>query len=434
MLKDKIHFLSESFFDPVGRVFFLRDRVFRAIEADYVQATLDFLKSPLFHELQKRKWLVKTWVSHDVQVNGYDLILEHERMKCISPSIWTFSQLKDAILFNMQIDNLCQEYGTRLRDARYSNITFIEGRPIFVDFGSFVGNLECYLEKDFYLLVYPPLYWYSKREFMLSRIWQEKALDYYRTNQVAPMKVIEDSMFYKNLYSHKVKYYDIHIRQKYPHFKIYTNCGIEIFRGINLIARRLLGKDSIWKLFKYEAIYKYPQTDFIVKIKSPYLLTDNYTYPEEHLDTIQFSRSMPNDTNLKSIMLYGNFSYENIKEIRSQFIGEIIIVSPDYIYTDRLYLKAKEDNININVVCCNILTETSDIILKELSVDILIINNFLITLSFATANSAYKVVSQCHRLGKYLYVGNREFIEGLLSKGFYNHYKNTKYENLFESI
>lgn len=430
---ENIKFLSESYFDPIGRVFFAQGRVFRAIESEYVQQTLDFLESPLFEDLQKRRWLVRTWESHDVQIDGYELILEHEWVKCISPSVWTFSQLKDALLFNMQIDELCKKYGSRLRDARYSNITFVNGRPIFVDFGSFIGDLECYLEKDFALLVYPPLCLYSEREFMLSRIWQENALNFYRAKQVAPQIVLEDSILFRRILSNRVRNYDVYVRQKYPHFKVFTKCGMYLIKAINKIAQRLFRKDSIWKLFKYEANYKKPSTKLVERILPPYNQNDTFAYSIESLDV----DTLTNDLlviDAKTMMLYGNFDSNDIVHLGEQFHGNIIVASNDYIYTDQLYKILKSLNANINVVCINLLTENSDVILKELYVDVIAINDRLIDLSHLTANSAYKLVMRCHDLCEYLYVADRETLSELYSKGFTSLYERTSCSNIWKSI
>lgn len=430
---DNINFLSESYFDPIGRVFFAKGRVFRAIESEYVQQTLDFLKSPLFEELQRRRWVVKTWESHDVQIEGYELILEHEWVKCISPSVWTFSQLKDALLFNMQIDELCQQYGSRLRDARYSNITFVNGKPIFVDFGSFVGDLECYLEKDFALLVYPPLFLYSKREFMLSRIWQEYALNYYRAKQIAPQSVLEDSILFRNMLSKRVKYYDVCIRQKLPHFRIFTECGIRMFKAINGVARKVLHKDSTWRLFKYETIYKQPSKNDIEKVQIPYTIYDSFAYPIERIDIDSLICDL-RGIDIKTIMLYGNIDSTDVIHLSEQFNGNIIVASNDYIYTDQLYRKFKNTDIKIHVACINLLTESSNEIIKDFSADVIVINERLRDLSLTTLNSSYKVIMQCHRLGQYLYVQDSTLLSPLYHKGFDKYFEKESCEKLWKSI
>jgi hypothetical protein len=64
--------------------------------------------------------------------------LEHPAIPFISyPYEWTFSMLKDAAL--LQLDLLAEALNTGLtiKDATPFNIQFIEGRPVFIDIGSF---------------------------------------------------------------------------------------------------------------------------------------------------------------------------------------------------------------------------------------------------------------------------------------------------------
>ena len=136
----------------------------------------------------------------------------------------------------------------------------------------------------------------------------------------------------------------------------------------------------------------------------------------------------------KTMMLYGNYDSNDIIRLGEQFYGNIIVASNDYIYTDQLYKMLKSLNANINVVCLNLLTETSDVILKELYVDVIVINERFNDLSHLTANSAYKLVMRCHDMCKYLYVADREILNELYSKGFASLYEKTRYSNIWKSI
>lgn len=53
------------------------------------------------------------------------------------PYEWSFSQLKDAALLTLDIQKTALQKGMSLKDASAYNIQFINGRPVFIDTGSF---------------------------------------------------------------------------------------------------------------------------------------------------------------------------------------------------------------------------------------------------------------------------------------------------------
>lgn len=64
--------------------------------------------------------------------------LEHPRLPLISyPYEWTFSMLKDAALLQLDLLEGALHAGLTIKDSTPYNIQFVEGRPIFIDIGSF---------------------------------------------------------------------------------------------------------------------------------------------------------------------------------------------------------------------------------------------------------------------------------------------------------
>ena len=133
----EIKIASCSQYDVVGRVFFAKGRVFRAISKEGADEMRDFLASPLFEELSQRHWIPKTWVTQDVTLPGYAFCLEHERMFDSQAKEWSFEMMKEAALFTLRIDALCKQYGYIIKDALFDNICFNKGKPCWIDIGSF---------------------------------------------------------------------------------------------------------------------------------------------------------------------------------------------------------------------------------------------------------------------------------------------------------
>jgi hypothetical protein len=124
-----------SFRDPDGFVF-LRDGVpHRQINESY-RAHYDLLmESGLYDDLAKRGALI----SHqEVPVLATDegayKILRPDTIPFISfPYEWCFSQLKDAALLTLEIQERALEFGMTLKDASAYNVQFHKGRPVFID-------------------------------------------------------------------------------------------------------------------------------------------------------------------------------------------------------------------------------------------------------------------------------------------------------------
>ncbi|MEQ8473912.1 MAG: hypothetical protein RIC35_22135 [Marinoscillum sp.] len=129
-----------SVVDQAGIVFHYEDRVFRAISSDYVDLYTTLLSSGELSELFSCG-LVKTWIAKDIAIQGFDLVLEHEKIQFISTwREWTSGMAKDAALLYLNLSILLEKKGLKLKDTEPENIQFVNGRPMWIDFGSIVLN------------------------------------------------------------------------------------------------------------------------------------------------------------------------------------------------------------------------------------------------------------------------------------------------------
>jgi hypothetical protein len=78
-------------------------------------------------------------VSHVLESDGPDgITLVPTSVPFISyPYEWTFSQLKDAAVLTLSLQDMALEHGLALKDASAYNIQFIGSKPIFIDTPSF---------------------------------------------------------------------------------------------------------------------------------------------------------------------------------------------------------------------------------------------------------------------------------------------------------
>jgi hypothetical protein len=126
-----------SFRDPASHVIIEDGRVVRLLDQRGLDGWRALAASDFFARATSDGRLIE---AREIEAPGRDAAgaLEHPLVPFISyPYEWTFSMLKDAAL--LQLDLLAEALGAGLtiKDATPYNIQFVEGRPIFIDVGSF---------------------------------------------------------------------------------------------------------------------------------------------------------------------------------------------------------------------------------------------------------------------------------------------------------
>lgn len=138
-----VRFEPASVTDPAGRVFYHEGRVFRALGAEGSLLARDILGSDDLEALLAAG-LVRTEAS-SVRLEGYDLVLEHERVPFVSyASEWVGAMLRDAALTFCDLCIALARMGYASKDAHPWNILFHGCQPVFVDFGSICRLSQSY--------------------------------------------------------------------------------------------------------------------------------------------------------------------------------------------------------------------------------------------------------------------------------------------------
>ena len=135
---------AASFRDPHGRVFYVGDRVLRALSTQGLADWDAFVESGLAAELAGEGKLVATQRVDDTAAvelpHGLaaQAVLEHERIPFVSyPYEWPFGMLRDAALLQLELLERAVPRGLILKDATPYNVQWRGPRPVFVDVGSF---------------------------------------------------------------------------------------------------------------------------------------------------------------------------------------------------------------------------------------------------------------------------------------------------------
>ena len=133
MTKTKAH--QASFRDPSGYMFHDGETLRRAINPIYFTQYQRLKDSGFFDALIKKGLLVK-----HVETSESDerIVITPEPIPFITnPYEWSFNQYRHAALLTLQIQKYALSKGFILKDASAYNVTFHQGKPIFIDTLSF---------------------------------------------------------------------------------------------------------------------------------------------------------------------------------------------------------------------------------------------------------------------------------------------------------
>jgi len=126
---------SSSYKDPSGYVFIDEGKIKRVINPIYFKQ-YNFLKeSGLFNKLFKNGLIIK---HEELSSSEYEIIIQPENISFITyPYEWSFNQYKEAALLTLKLQKFCLEHDFSLKDATAFNVTFHNGKAIFIDTLSF---------------------------------------------------------------------------------------------------------------------------------------------------------------------------------------------------------------------------------------------------------------------------------------------------------
>jgi hypothetical protein len=129
-----------SFRDPSGFVFRHEGVIYRQVNQSFAAEWGALTSSGLLRELIGQRLLVShEHVDPSMALGPHAIaVLRPEPIDFISyPYEWTFSELKDAALLTLRIQDIAVDHGMTMRDATAFNVQFQRGRPIFIDTLSF---------------------------------------------------------------------------------------------------------------------------------------------------------------------------------------------------------------------------------------------------------------------------------------------------------
>ncbi len=132
--------IASSFRDPSGYIFNKDNKFYRVVNNSYKNNLNLLEESGLYKRLVEKNKILPYTNCKSITVDDEDIykILLPEQLKHISyPYEWCFSQLKDAALLTLDIQENSLKYDMSLKDASAYNVQFHRGLPVMIDTLSF---------------------------------------------------------------------------------------------------------------------------------------------------------------------------------------------------------------------------------------------------------------------------------------------------------
>ena len=339
--------------DPCGRLFFYQGRVLRAINPKAEQWVREFLASELYGKLVKNGWLVRMWIVNDIDIEGYSLIVESEKVYACQWQLLTFEQLRDIGICALKVNSLCKQYGWVLSDIFFTNFGLKNGQICYFDLGglSRVGEKPELIQ---FFARWKKLRLISIGMSTLAKKSTESAEPAYNDALYPAIQTNLDDYLEIFVFHMNGKKYNVYRKRSKPAlFSIRTRFAHYLINCINRITECVTKKQYPWRLMYVEPEFKLTEHDF--ERLTPYY----HGYADiayEGNDIIKYFINQINSTNSqpKSIMLYGEYRIEDIEQLRNSYDGQIWVCSPLQPYTDLIYKEINARRINVGVLSYNL--------------------------------------------------------------------------------
>jgi hypothetical protein len=126
--------ITSSFRDPSGYVYEDGNHIRRVIKPIYFRQ-YQALSGEFYQKLFSKKYLIP---HAEISKSDINIIIQPEKIPFVSyPYEWSFPQYKHAAQLTLKMQMFCLENGFSLKDASAFNVTFHNGKPIFIDTLSF---------------------------------------------------------------------------------------------------------------------------------------------------------------------------------------------------------------------------------------------------------------------------------------------------------
>ncbi|WP_298902667.1 class I SAM-dependent methyltransferase [uncultured Psychroserpens sp.] len=199
---------SSSFRDPSGFIFDDHGVIKRSISPLYFDQYRSLKDSHFLKKLQDAGLLIN---HKELSSSNTEIIIEPEQIPFFTyPFEWSFDMYKEAALLTLKIQKFALEHGFSLKDASSFNVTFHQGRMVFIDtlsFDFYQENTPWRAYKQFVSHFFGPL--------VLAKYCGAESLKFMNTfMEGIPVKMLSSMLPYKTKLN-PFLYTNIHLLAKY---------------------------------------------------------------------------------------------------------------------------------------------------------------------------------------------------------------------------
>lgn len=335
-----------SFRDPIAGVFYYGDEVYRHVDEVNFGFYQNLLKEDFFRNLMDNGSIVKTETadfSGETEIAdeyGAGGFFRHQKIPFISyPFEWSFLMLKEAAKFTLELQKTLLRRNYSLKDATPYNIQFRGPEPVFIDFCSvepinpngvwFAYNQ--FLQMFIYPLMLKVFSDVSQKETLLANL---EGIPFDRTYRMLGLKPKLKISFFPHLIlpkllsvgNRKSKRRDAEAALKLKNVK--NNQAVQLF----VIDRLLKLSDKLGRSMKESAWSDYTQT------KS--YSSEGDQFKADFISDFFQKESVSSVIDLGANT--GEYSF-----IAEKSGSPVVAIDLDHQCVERLYLKARSENLNI---------------------------------------------------------------------------------------
>ncbi|MFL2852755.1 MAG: class I SAM-dependent methyltransferase [Candidatus Pelagibacter sp.] len=355
---NKLEFEPGSFRDPAGRIFYDGDEVYRELSETGIKRFTFLKKNNLINELINEKFLISTKEcdkksNENYKIDQNKILLKHEKINFISyPYEWTFTQLKDAAIFHLDLQIYLLTKNAKLIDASAYNIQFKNNKPIFIDVLSideYKQGEYWYAHKQFCENFLNPLVLSAKKGVSFNNLYRGNLEGVY-THEIAPLLSIKDflspTLFFHiyllNKLEEKSKIDPKKTNNKISALKKFTKKSYHnILKQLKNYIQGLDNKKTISNWDKY---------------------SEKNTYnPKEEEKKLEIIKSFIDNNNPNFLGDLGCNEGKYSEYASSQKKIKVVGVDFDLNVLDRAYIKSKKNNLNFFPIYADFSNPSNDL-------------------------------------------------------------------------
>lgn len=269
-----------SFRDPSGYIVQYQKNLYRKVRYSYRENYDLLMSSGLYQRLVQDELMIsyeEVILPEILEADDYKILKPFRIPFLTYPYGWCFSQLKDAALTTLKIQEIALEYGMSLKDASAYNIQFYLGKPILIDtlsFEKFCQEKPWVAYRQFCQHFLSPLLLMSKVDLRLGRMNQLfiDGIPIDLTHKLLPLSVRLKPSVFLHIQMHsqyQSKYANVTNLQKTKNIKFNKNSHLGLLANLkNLVGGLKLPKSMTeWGDYYQNTNY----TDTAIQYKYNYI-------------------------------------------------------------------------------------------------------------------------------------------------------------------